>query len=696
MSSVATKTDLKVFRNIGIAAHVDAGKTTTTERILYYTGRVHKMGEVHTGAATMDYMDQEKERGITITSAVTTAMWKDYVINIIDTPGHVDFTVEVERSLRVLDGMIEVFCAVSGVQPQSETVWRQADKYMVPRFCYVNKMDRQGANFLDVVAKIRERLGANAVAIQLPIGAEAEFEGIVDLIEQRAIYYLDDVGAEWEYRDIPESMMDEVSARREMIFEAAAEASEEVMMKYLDEGELSKEDVKSALRELTLQNKICCCLCGSSFKNKGVQLMLDAVIDYLPSPLDVPPVTGVEPGTDKELVREADPDAPMSALVFKILTDPFVGRLAFARVYSGVLEKGSTVMNTSTMKRERVGRLMKMHANSREEVEQLHAGELGAIVGLKSSKTGETLCDQKEQIILENIDFPDPVISVAIEPKTKADVDKMGIALSKLAEEDPTFVTHTNEETGQTMISGMGELHLEIIVDRMMREFKVEATVGRPEVAYKEAFRNEVEVEGKFVRQTGGRGQFGHVWLRLKPLEPGEGIQFENAIVGGVVPKEYIPAVENGVREATTTGALAGYPVVDAHVTLYDGSFHPVDSNEMAFKIAGSMAFKEGLKKAKSYIKEPVMAVEVVVPDDYLGDVIGDLNGRRGSVGGMEPGAGGVQVVKATVPLSEMFGYATTLRSRTQGRGSYSMEFSHYEEVPKSIQEEIVARVSGS
>ncbi len=686
---------LERVRNIGIAAHIDAGKTTTTERILFYTGRVHRIGEVDAGAATMDWMVQEKERGITITSAVTAAMWGNHAINIIDTPGHVDFTVEVERSLRVLDGVIAIFCAVGGVQPQSETVWRQADRYRVPRIAYVNKMDRTGANFLGVVEKIRQRLGAEAIPVQLPLGAENDFQGVIDLIRQEAIIWLDDLGSKYERRPIPEELRGQCERMREKIIEAAAEADDVLTDKYLDQGKLSIEEIKQGLRARTVRNEIVPVFCGSSFKNKGVQPLLDGIVDYLPSPLEVPPVKGIHPDTGEVIERHSDEKEPLSALVFKIMTDPYVGRLAFVRVYSGVLKQGMNVENSTVGKRERIGRLLRMHADHREEVPELRAGELGAIVGLKQSSTGDTLCSEKSPIVLEKIEFPEPVISVAIEPKTKADQDKMSVALQKLGEEDPTFRTSINEETGQTMISGMGELHLEIIVDRLMREFSVAANVGKPQVAYKEAIRRPVKVEGRFVRQTGGRGQYGHVWLEVEPLPAGSGFAFENKIVGGVIPKEYIPAVKAGVEDAMTAGVLAGYPVIDLKASLVDGSYHTVDSSELAFRIAGSLALKEALKANDCYLKEPVMKVEVIVPEDYLGDVIGDLNGRRGKIEGIEPGAGNTQVIHGLVPLAEMFGYATTLRSKTQGRGNYTMEFSHYEEVPRPIQESIISRYYG-
>ena len=695
MAENTTSIPLSKFRNIGIAAHIDAGKTTTTERILFYTGRLHRVGEVHEGNATMDYMVQEKERGITITSAVTTAIWKDHCVNIIDTPGHVDFTVEVERSLRVLDGGVFVFCAVGGVQPQSETVWRQANKYKVPRVAFINKMDRIGASFFGVVDKIRERLGANALPLQMPIGEEDLFEGVVDLVRMKAVLYKDDTGVNFEEVEIPEDLQERAQELHESIVEAAAEADDELMATYFDSGELTPEQVMAGLRKLTLQLKVVPVFCGSAFKNKGVQPLLDGVVSYLPAPTDLPPVTGLHPHTEKEEDRPLEVDAPLASLVFKVISDPYVGRLSFVRVYSGKLEKGSAVLNAGTGKKERIGRLMKMHADSREDVDELRAGELGAIVGLKISGTGDTLCDIKKPILLEKIEFPDPVISVAIEPKTAADQDKMGSALARLGDEDPTFVTSTNEETGQTLISGMGELHLEIIVDRLLREFKVGANVGKPQVAYKEALGTSAKVEGKFIRQTGGRGQYGHVWIEVKPLDSGDGFKFINKIAGGAIPKEYIPAVETGVREGLTAGVLAGYPVVDVEVTLYDGSYHNVDSSEMAFRAAASHALRDALWKSECYLKEPVMAVEVVVPETYMGEVMGDLNGRRGDIKKMEPAPGGSNLITAMVPLSEMFGYSNTLRSKTQGRGSFSMEFAHYEGVPKSIQDGIVGRVSG-
>jgi len=675
-------------------AHIDAGKTTTTERILFYTGRVHKLGEVHDGAATMDWMVQEQERGITITSAATSCQWRDHVINIIDTPGHVDFTVEVERSLRVLDGAVAVFCSVGGVEPQSETVWRQADKYGVPRIAYVNKMDRVGADFFNVVKMIAERLGAKPLPLQLPIGAEDNFQGMVDLIRQKSIIYIDDLGTRSEETEVPEEMQDQVREYREKLLEAVAESDEELTLKYLEGEEFTEEEIKMGLRKATLDVKVIPVLCGSSFKNKGVQLLLDAVVDYLPSPLDVPPIHGTNPATGETDIRQTADDESFAALAFKIMSDPYVGKLCFFRVYSGVLKSGSYVYNATKGKRERIGRLLRMHANHREEIQEVYAGNIAAAVGLKDTSTGDTLCDENRPIVLESMQFPEPVIDVAIEPKTKADQEKMGIALQKLAEEDPTFRVHTDEETGQTIISGMGELHLEVIVDRLLREFKVGANVGRPQVAYKETITSQVKVEGKFIRQSGGRGQYGHVWLELEPNEPGAGFEFNNKIVGGVVPREYIPAVEAGVKEALEGGVIAGYPVIDLKATIYDGSYHEVDSSEMAFKIAGSMALKSGVQKANPVILEPLMKVEVVVPEEYMGDVIGDLNSRRGRVESMEPRSG-AEVIRAAVPLSEMFGYATDLRSRTQGRGTYSMQFSHYEPLPKNLAEELIAKRKG-
>jgi len=682
-------------------AHIDAGKTTTTERILYYTGISHKIGEVHDGAATMDWMEQEQERGITITSAATTCFWQgmdrqypQHRINIIDTPGHVDFTIEVERSLRVLDGACAVFCAVGGVEPQSETVWRQANKYGVPRLAFVNKMDRAGADFLRVVEQIRERLGANPVPIQLNIGAEENFEGIVDLIRMKAIYWNEaDMGATYEEREIPAELQDKAIELREQMVEAAAEASEELMDKYLNEGDLSAEEIRQGLRIRTLANEIIPALCGSAFKNKGVQAMLDAVIDYMPSPVDVPAIKGTLDDGETEAERHSSDDEPFAALAFKIATDPFVGTLTFFRVYSGVINSGDTVYNSVKGKKERVGRIVQMHANHRDEIKEVRAGDIAAAVGLKDVTTGDTLCDPENVIVLERMEFPEPVISVAIEPKTKPDQEKMGIALAKLAQEDPSFRVHTDEESGQTIISGMGELHLEIIVDRLKREFKVDANVGAPQVAYRETIRKTVEAEGKFVRQSGGRGQYGHVKLRLEPQPPGKGYEFVNEIVGGVVPKEYIPAVDKGIQEQMENGVIAGYPVVDVKVTLFDGSYHEVDSSEMAFKIAGSMGFKEGAKQANPVLLEPIMKVEVVTPEEYMGDVMGDLNRRRGLVQGMDDSPAG-KVIRAEVPLAEMFGYATDLRSATQGRATYSMEFEKYAEAPANIADEIIKKAS--
>jgi len=686
---VARQFPLEKTRNIGIMAHIDAGKTTTTERILYYTGRVHKMGETHDGASVMDWMEQEQERGITITSAATTCQWRENRINIIDTPGHVDFTVEVERSLRVLDGAIALFCSVGGVEPQSETVWRQADKYGVPRIAFVNKMDRTGADFFRAVDMMKDRLGANAVPIQLPIGSEDSFDGVVDLVEMDAIVYEDELGVNFERVEIPEDMKEQAAEYREILTEVLAEEDDEFMMKYL-EGEVSTDDIKDLLRQAVLNVNVIPVLCGSAFKNKGVQMLLDAVLDYLPSPTDVPPIEGFNPETEETEVREADDDAPFSGLAFKIMSDPYVGKLAFFRSYSGTLEAGSYVYNATADIRERVGRILQMHANRREERDEIFAGDLGALVGLKNTSTGDTICDQDHPIILEAMEFPEPVIGVAIEPKSKADQDKLGEALQRLAEEDPTFRVHTDEETGQTIIEGMGELHLEVIVDRLLREFKVDANIGKPKVAYRETITKKVTgVEGKFIRQSGGRGQYGHVVIDIEPQDAGEGFEFEDKITGGAIPREYIPSVEDGIREAMENGIIAGYPVVDVKVTLNDGSYHDVDSSEMAFKIAGSMGFRQGAKKAGPAILEPVMAVEVVTPEEYMGDVMGDLNGRRGKVEGMEP-RGNAQVVSAHVPLSEMFGYSTDLRSKTQGRATYTMQFSHYEQAPKSIAEEII------
>ncbi|NLB94142.1 MAG: elongation factor G [Armatimonadetes bacterium] len=692
---MAREFPLEKTRNIGIAAHIDAGKTTTTERILFYTGRVHRIGEVDEGAATMDWMVQEQERGITITSAATTCHWRDHRINIIDTPGHVDFTVEVERSLRVLDGVVAVFCAVGGVQPQSETVWRQANRYNVPRIAFVNKMDRTGADFFNVVERMRERLGANAVPVQIPIGAEGDFRGVVDLIEMRAIVYLDELGTESEQTEVPDALRPLAEEWRQKMIEAIADADDVVMEKYLEGEEITTEEIRRALRKGTLDNLLVPVLAGSAFKNKGVQPLLDAVVDYLPSPIDVAAVTGTDPKTDQPIARKPDDDEPFTALAFKIMADPYVGRLTFFRVYSGVMKKGSYVYNANRGRRERLGRILRMHANHREDVDAVSSGDIAAAVGLGDTATGDTLCTEDAPILLEAIQFPEPVIHIAIEPKTKADQDKMAVALERLTNEDPTLKTRTDTETGQTVVSGMGELHLEIIRDRLLREFKVDANVGKPQVAYKEAIRKKVQAEGRYVRQTGGRGQYGHVWLELEPMEPGSGFEFVNKIVGGVVPKEYIPAVEAGVKEALETGVTAGYPVIDVRATLYDGSYHEVDSSEMAFKIAASMAVKNGVMKAQPIIKEPVMAVEVVTPAEYMGDVMGDLNARRGKITGMEPGSGGTQVIRAQVPLAEMFGYATVIRSMTQGRASYAMEPSHYDEVPRTIADEIIAKAQG-
>ena len=680
---------LERTRNIGIMAHIDAGKTTTTERILFYTGKTHKIGEVHEGAATMDWMEQEQERGITITSAATTCQWLNHRINIIDTPGHVDFTVEVERSLRVLDGSVLVLAAKSGVQPQSETVWRQADKYKVPRMAYVNKMDMVGADFYACIDQMKDRLHANAVAIELPIGAEDNFQGIVDLVKMRAFIHKDDLGKVIEECDIPEDLKAKAEEYRAIMIEAAAEQDDELMMKYLDGEELTQDEIRLGLRKGTIANTIVPVTCGSSYKNKGVQELLDAIVYYMPAPIDVEDIKGVTLDGE-ETVRKTSDEEPFAALAFKIAADPFIGKLCFFRVYSGTLEAGSTVLNANKDKKERMGRIVLMHSNHREDIDKVYAGDIAAAVGLKEVTTGDTLCDMNNPVILESMEFPEPVIEIAIEPKDKVAQEKMGIALSKLAEEDPTFKTYTNHETGQTIIAGMGELHLDIIVDRLKREFKVECNVGKPQVSYKETIKNKVRVEGKFIRQSGGRGQYGHVWLEMEPLEPGSGIQFESKIVGGVVPKEYVKPTEEGVREAAETGVLAGYPVIDFKATLVDGSYHDVDSSEMAFKIAGSMAFKEGCKQAKSVILEPIMRVEITVPEEYMGDVIGDVNSRRGKMEGMEARSG-MQIIRAFIPLAEMFGYATDLRSRTQGRGTYSMEPSHYEEVPKSVFEKIVA-----
>ena len=676
-------------------AHIDAGKTTTTERILYYTGVTYKIGEVHEGTAVMDWMVQEQERGITITSAATTCSWKDHRINIIDTPGHVDFTVEVERSLRVLDGAVAVFDAVAGVEPQSETVWRQANKYGVPRIAFMNKMDRVGADFFMAVDTMVEKLGARPVAVQIPIGSEDKLRGSIDLVTMRAFFFDDEtLGAKYVEADIPEGYIVKAKEFREKLLETIADVDENIMEKYLSGEEVSVAEVKSALRKGTVEMKFTPVLCGSAFKNKGVQLLLDAIVDYLPSPLEVPPVTGIRPSDEAEVERKASDDEPFAALAFKIMTDPFVGQLTFVRVYSGVLNAGSYVYNSTKDAKERIGRLLKMHANKREEIKEVRAGDIAAIVGLKSTLTGDTLCDENNPVILESIQFPEPVISVAIEPKTKADQEKLSVSLAKLAQEDPSFRVSYDEETGQTIISGMGELHLEIIVDRLLREFKVGANVGKPQVAYKETIKGTSRVEGKFVRQSGGRGQYGHGWIDMEPLERGKGFEFVNKVVGGSIPREYVPAVEKGMKEAMEGGVLAGYPVVDVKATLFDGSYHEVDSSEMAFKIAGSMAFKDGAKKAHLVLLEPIMSVEVVTPEEYMGDVIGDLNSRRGKIQSMEK-RGSAQVIKAMVPLSEMFGYATDLRSKTQGRATYTMQFSRYEDVPKNIMEGIVAKVKG-
>ena len=686
---------LENTRNIGIMAHIDAGKTTTTERVLYYTGKIHKIGETHEGASQMDWMEQEQERGITITSAATTAQWKGHRINIIDTPGHVDFTVEVERSLRVLDGAVAVLDAQSGVEPQTETVWRQATTYGVPRIVFANKMDKIGADFLYSVRTIHERLQANAHPIQLPIGAEDDFSGIIDLIKMKAEIYTNDLGTDIQETDIPEDLQDLAEEWREKLVEAVAETDEELMERYLEGDEISEAELKAAIRKATCAVEFYPVLCGSAFKNKGVQLMLDAVVDYLPSPLDVPAIKGVDPNTDQEVERHSSDEEPFSALAFKVMTDPFVGRLTFFRVYSGTLQSGSYVKNSTKGKRERVGRILQMHANSRQEIPEVFSGDIAAAVGLKDTTTGDTLCDEKAEVILESMEFPDPVIEVAIEPKSKADQDKMGIALQKLAEEDPTFRAYTNQETGETVIAGMGELHLDIIVDRMRREFKVEANVGAPQVSYRETFRASTQAEGKFVRQSGGKGQYGHVWIEFTPNEEGAGFEFENAIVGGVVPREYIPAVEAGLKDAMENGVLAGYPLVDIKAKLYDGSYHDVDSSETAFKVAASMALKAAAKKAQPAILEPMMAVEITVPEEYFGDVMGHVNARRGRVEGSEV-RGNAQIVKGMIPLSEMFGYATTLRSATQGRGTFTMTFDHYEDVPKSIAEEIIKKNGGN
>ena len=679
---------LEKTRNIGIMAHIDAGKTTTTERILFYTGRTHKLGETHEGAATMDWMEQEQERGITITSAATTAQWKDTRINIIDTPGHVDFTVEVERSLRVLDGAVTVLCAKGGVEPQSETVWRQAEKYGVPRMIFVNKMDIMGADFFRVVGMVKDRLKANAVPVQLPIGAEDSFVGIIDLVEMKAEIYKDELGKEFDVTDIPADMQGLADEWREKLVESVAETDEELMMKFLEGEELTIEEIKTAIRKETIAGNMIPMLCGSAYRNKGVQMMLDAVIDYMPSPLDIPPIKGVDPDTGAEDVRHTSDKEPFSALAFKIMADPFVGKLAFFRVYSGTLSSGSYVYNSVKGKKERIGRILQMHANKREEIQEVYAGDIAAAVGLKDTTTGDTLCDEKHEIILESMEFPEPVIEIAIEPKTKAGQEKMGIALAKLAEEDPTFKTYTNADTGQTIIAGMGELHLEIIVDRLLREFKVEANVGKPQVSYKETITTTADVDHKYAKQSGGRGQYGHVKIRIYPRDPGEGFEFKNSIVGGAIPKEYIPKIEEGIKEAMQNGPIAGYQVVDVGVELYDGSYHEVDSSEMAFKIAASMAFREAVKKAKPVLLEPIFKVEVTVPEEYMGDVIGDISSRRGRIEGSDMNMGAV-AVRGMVPLSEMFGYATDLRSKTQGRGVYVMQMDHFEKLPDSMLEKI-------
>ncbi|MBR2886072.1 MAG: elongation factor G [Clostridia bacterium] len=687
---MAREYSLQKTRNIGIMAHIDAGKTTTTERILFYTGVNYKIGETHDGSATMDWMEQEQERGITITSAATTAHWNDHRINIIDTPGHVDFTVEVERSLRVLDGSVTVFCAKGGVEPQSETVWRQADKYNVPRMAYVNKMDILGADFYNVVKMMKERLQCNAVPIQLPIGKEDTFKGLIDLVEMKAYVYYDDLGKDIRQEEIPADMLEMAESYRAELVEHVAETDEELMMKYLEGEELTIDEIKKGIRTATINVTMIPVCCGTSYRNKGVQKLLDAVVDYMPSPLDIPAIKGVNPNTEAEEERPADDNGPFSALAFKVMTDPFVGKLCFFRVYSGKIETGSYVLNSSRDSKERLGRILQMHANSRKDIDIVYSGDIAAAVGLKNTGTGDTLCAENAPIILESMEFPEPVIRVAIEPKTKAGQEKMGIALAKLAEEDPTFKTYTDEETGQTIIAGMGELHLEIIVDRLLREFKVEANVGKPQVSYRETIRKTVDQDHKYARQSGGKGQYGHVKITLEPLEPGSGYEFVNKIVGGAIPKEYIPAVDAGIQGAMQSGVLAGYNVVDVRVTLYDGSYHEVDSSEMAFKIAGSMAFKEACRKADPVLKEPIMQVDVNVPEEYMGDVIGDLSSRRGQIQGMEA-RNGSQQIGAFVPLSEMFGYATDLRSNTQGRGSYSMSPSHYEEVPKSIMDEVIS-----
>ncbi|MFW8617477.1 elongation factor G [Enterococcus innesii] len=691
---MAREFSLEKTRNIGIMAHVDAGKTTTTERILYYTGKIHKIGETHEGASQMDWMEQEQERGITITSAATTAQWKENRVNIIDTPGHVDFTIEVQRSLRVLDGAVTVLDSQSGVEPQTETVWRQATDYRVPRIVFCNKMDKLGADFLYSVSTLHDRLQANAHPIQLPIGAEDDFTGIIDLVKMKAEIYTNDLGTEIQETEIPEEYVELAEEWREKLIEAVADTDEELMMKFLDGEEITEEELKAGIRQATLTVDFFPVLCGSAFKNKGVQLMLDAVIDYLPSPLDVPAIKGVNPKTDEETDRPADDEAPFASLAFKVMTDPFVGRLTFFRVYSGILNSGSYVLNASKGKRERIGRILQMHANTRAEIQTVYSGDIAAAVGLKDTTTGDTLCDEKAPVILESIEFPEPVIEVAVEPKSKADQDKMGVALQKLAEEDPSFRVETNAETGETVIAGMGELHLDVLVDRMRREFKVEANVGAPQVSYRETFRAATQAEGKFVRQSGGKGQYGHVWVEFTPNEEGKGFEFENAIVGGVVPREYIPAVEKGLEDSMANGVLAGYPLVDIKAKLYDGSYHDVDSSETAFRVAASMALRAAAKKANPVILEPMMKVVITVPEDYLGDVMGHVTARRGRVEGMEA-HGNSQIVNAIVPLAEMFGYATTLRSSTQGRGTFMMTFDHYEDVPKSVQEEIIKKNGG-
>lgn len=691
---MAREFSLEKTRNIGIMAHIDAGKTTATERILFYTGRIHKIGETHDGGSQMDWMDQEQERGITITSAATTAQWKNHRINIIDTPGHVDFTVEVERSLRVLDGAVAVLDAQSGVEPQTETVWRQATTYGVPRIVFVNKMDKIGADFIYSLGTLSDRLGANAAAVQLPIGAEDDFEGIIDLINMEAFYYTDDLGTRTEAREIPDEYKDLAEEHREKLLEKVSELDEDLMMKYLEGEEITTDELKKGIRTATCNVEFYPVLCGSAFKNKGVQLLLDAVVDYLPAPTDVADIEGHVPDTEEKVVRKSGDDQPFAALAFKVATDPYVGKLTFFRVYSGKVDAGSYVRNSSKGKRERMGRILQMHANHREEIPTCYSGDIAAGVGLKDTSTGDTLCDEKDLVILESMEFPEPVISLSVEPKSKADQDKMGMALAKLAEEDPTFKTHTDEETGQTIIAGMGELHLDIIVDRMKREFKVEANVGAPQVSYRESLTQSAKCEGKFVRQSGGRGQYGHVWIEFSPNEEGAGFEFVDNIVGGVVPREYIGSVEQGVKESLDNGLLAGYPLIDVKARLYDGSYHDVDSNEMAFKVAASMALKEAKNKCNPVLLEPIMKVEVVIPEEYMGDIMGDITSRRGRVEGMDA-RGNAQIVKAMVPLAEMFGYATSLRSNTQGRGQYSMHFDHYEEVPKSISEEIVKKSSG-